>query len=470
MSQALFFVLLFVISVIWFTFTNRNRKRKHASLPPGNMGLPFIGETLPFLRSLVSNQPWEFFRVREAKYGKVYKTRLFGMPVVVVSPPVGTRFMFADTNHTLITKSWPVPVIKLFPESAFVRPDASGSRQLITSFLGPECMKRYVTSTSVIVQKHLDSWPTGELVRVYPLIKRCLFSIVCNMYLGLTDEKEVMELMEPFEKVIHGIISIPVNLPGTAFHRAKLGQKEICNILEKHIAKRRINSQLSPARDQDLLSMLLSTRSKEGTAMTDNEITHNILGLLVSGHELSASSISMTIKSLVENQTVYKEMKRVHCEIGSFKRPREPLEPLDLKQMKYSWRVVQESLRLRPTAPAVARKTLTDVELEGYTIPKGWQMFSAVYNSHTTPEFFPDPLKFDPSRFERAGPNPYTYFPFGGGPRICGGIEQVKMHSLVILHHITTRFDWTLMEPDEPIKISPVAVPAHGLPLELRLV
>ncbi|KAM1447333.1 hypothetical protein ACFXTO_006446 [Malus domestica] len=67
------------------------------------------------------------------------------------------------------------------------------------------------------------------------------------------------------------------------------------------------------------------------------------------------------------------------------------------------------------------RETLSDFVFNGFTIPKGWKLYWSTNSIHKNAAYFPEPLKFDPSRFEGKGPAPYTFVPFGGGPRMCPG-------------------------------------------------
>jgi cytochrome P450 len=54
------------------------------------------------------------------------------------------------------------------------------------------------------------------------------------------------------------------------------------------------------------------------------------------------------------------------------------------------------------------------------------QLFWHVGRSHMSPEFFPNPKTFDPSRFGGTGPPPFTYLAFGGGPHLCIGSEYAR--------------------------------------------
>ena len=74
-----------------------------------------------------------------------------------------------------------------------------------------------------------------------------------------------------------------------------------------------------------------------------------------------------------------------------------------------------------------------------------------MHGTHKNPEFFPDPEKFDPTRFEGRGPLPFTLVPFGGGPRMCVGKEYARIQILVFLHNLVTKFRLTKANPNEKI-------------------
>ena len=90
------------------------------------------------------------------------------------------------------------------------------------------------------------------------------------------------------------------------------------------------------------------------------------------------------------------------------------------------------------------------------------------HSTHKNPEYFPDPEKFDPSRFEGNGPAPYTFVPFGGGPRVCPGREYARLEILVFMHNVVTRFKWEKAIPDEKIAYNLSPIPVGGLPVYLK--
>lgn len=96
------------------------------------------------------------------------------------------------------------------------------------------------------------------------------------------------------------------------------------------------------------------------------------------------------------------------------------------------------------------------------------QLYWSTHSTHRNPEFFPEPENFDPSRFEGKGPAPYTYVPFGGGPRMCPGKEYARLEVLVFMHNLVRRFKWEKLLPDEKIIVDPMPIPAKGLPIRLH--
>nr|GMD57747.1 beta-amyrin 28-oxidase-like [Ipomoea batatas] len=154
-------------------------------------------------------------------------------------------------------------------------------------------------------------------------------------------------------------------------------------------------------------------------------------------------------------------------EIAKSKGPNERLSWEDIQKMKYSWNVACEALRLFPPGQGAFREAVTDFTYAGFTIPKGWKTFWCVYSTHKNPKYFSEPEKFDPSRFEGSGPAPFTFVPFGGGPRMCPGKEYARLEVLVFMHNVVTNFKMEKLVPDEKIVFHASPVPVNGLPVRL---
>jgi hypothetical protein len=96
-------------------------------------------------------------------------------------------------------------------------------------------------------------------------------------------------------------------------------------------------------------------------------------------------------------------------------------------------------------------------EMKGVCL--GWgglQLMFVTAASHRSEKFFPNPDKFDPSRFEGGSPpQPYTYYPFGGGARLCLGYEFARVEMLIFIHYVVLNYEFEMIEPGEKISRHP---------------
>ncbi|GMN35158.1 hypothetical protein TIFTF001_005118 [Ficus carica] len=141
----------------------------------------------------------------------------------------------------------------------------------------------------------------------------------------------------------------------------------------------------------------------------------------------------------------------------------QPLTWSQTKNMPFTYKVVLESLRMASIISFTFREAVADVEYKGHLIPKGWKVMPLFRNIHHNAEFFTNPYKFDPSRFE-VTPKPNTFMPFGRGIHACPGNEVAKLEILVMVHHLVTNFRWEIVGSQSGIQYGPFPVPENGLP------
>lgn len=218
--------------------------------------------------------------------------------------------------------------------------------------------------------------------------------------------------------------------------------------------------------DQDLLSFLLTSADANGRFLSEMEIIDIILLMLFAGHDTTRSAITLLMKYLSDYPEVYEKICKEHEDVAKSKELAW-LQWKDLQKMRYSMNVVAEVMRLMPPVTGAFREALVDFTYAGYTIPKGWKLYWSTGSTHKDPVLYPNPEKFDASRFEGSGSNPFSYVPFGGGPRMCLGHEFARINILIFLHNMVTRFKWNLAIPDEAIGYDPMLSPQQGLPLRL---
>ncbi|XAR57666.1 hypothetical protein NMG60_11025907 [Bertholletia excelsa] len=441
------------------------------SLPPGRMGWTFIGESLDFLSNGWKGQPQKFIMERMAKYSAIaFKTSLFGAPTVVMCGAPGNKLLFSNENK-LVTAWWPDSINKVFPSSTQTSSnhEMRKMRQLLPQVLRAEALHRYIGIMDSMAQRHLDAdWTTKKEVTVFPLAKMYTFWLACRLFISLEDPDHVAKFSKPFEVLASGIFSLPIDLPGTPFRKAINAAEEIRKEIRAIIKQRKIDlaeKRASPT--QDILSHMLLTPDEDGKYMQEMDIADKILGLLVGGHDTASITITFIVKYLADLPRVYNLVFKEQMEIARSKAPGELLNWEDIQKMKYSWNVACEVLRLAPPLQGAFREAITDFMYAGFFIPKGWKLYWSAHSTHRNPTYFADPEKFDPSRFEGNGPAPYTFVPFGGGPRMCPGKEYARLEILAFMHNLVKRFKWEKLLSQEKIVVNPMPIPEKGLPVRL---
>ncbi|KAJ0818475.1 putative cytochrome P450 [Helianthus annuus] len=474
MAATLFiFVFLFILVCIWFQI-HRNKQAATNNLPPGTFGWPYIGETLEFVRLQRHGIPETFIRERIKKYDSrlVFKTSLIGHRMAVFCGPQGNKFLFGNENK-LVASWWPETMSRLLGKCLNTSrgDEARWLRKMMIECLGPDALSsRYTVTIEKITRRYIqDHWQGRNEIKVFETVKSYLFELACSMFLSLEDPKQVSELGSLFNTFLKGLAELPIAIPGTRFYRAKKATDAIKKQLMVIIKQRReITKQENASSFEDLLSHLLSSSDENGRFLSETEIADNIMLLLFAGHDTSASLITLLMKCLGEHTQVYENVLKEQLVILEGKSPGELLSWNDIQKMRYSWNVVCEVMRLNPPVIGAFREALVDFEYAGYTIPKGWKIIWSAVMTHKEEDNFSNVTKFDPSRFEGTGPTPFTYVPFGGGPRMCLGKELARVQVLVFLHNIVTKFKWDLLVPNEKIEYDPMATPVNKLPIRLH--
>ncbi|HEX4592635.1 MAG TPA: cytochrome P450, partial [Bryobacteraceae bacterium] len=206
----------------------------------------------------------------------------------------------------------------------------------------------------------------------------------------------------------------------------------------------------------DLLSMLLLAHDEEAEAngMTDQQVRDEALTLFLAGHETTANALTWTWYLLSQNPECE---RRLHAEIDRVLGGRVP-GMSDLQELRYTEMVFAEAMRLYPPAWAIGRMSKAPFELGGVPIAAKSICIVSPYVIQRDPRWFPDPERFDPERWtpEARDARPkFSYFPFGGGARVCIGERFAWMEGVLMIAVIAQK--WKLrLAPDQRVEPLPL--------------
>ncbi|KAK3424096.1 hypothetical protein EUGRSUZ_F00880, partial [Eucalyptus grandis] len=412
--------------------------------------------SLDLLQAMRTNTGEEWLHERVRKYGPISRLSLFGKPAVFIHGQATNELVFSGDSSKLANK-----------QTASVRA-ILGDRNLME--LSGQDHKR-VGKMDEEVRKHIElHWQGKEKVAALLLMKNLTFNIICSLLFGLEERAEREKFLQNFQEMIDGVWSIPVKLPFTHYSRSLHASSRVQGLLKELVQEKKEKlEQRTATPHQDLITCLLSKRDEENKrVVTDKEILHNIMLIMVAGHDTSSGlmtfmlrllRILLFIKQFFKSQASFAFAEQ---EIAKSKTSGEPLTWEDLARMKYTWRVEMETLRMVPPVFAGFRVALKDIDYGGYLIPKGWQIFWASSTTHMDESIFPEPSKFELLDLKTRS----CFVAFGGGPRICPGNEFARIETLVAIHQLVTQYSWELCSDDHYIR-DPMPVPTQGLLLQI---
>ncbi|XP_020234758.1 protein LUTEIN DEFICIENT 5, chloroplastic [Cajanus cajan] len=205
-------------------------------------------------------------------------------------------------------------------------------------------------------------------------------------------------------------------------------------------------------KDPSILHFLLAS----GDDVSSKQLRDDLMTMLIAGHETSAAVLTWTFYLLSKEPRV---MSKLQEEVDSVLGDRFPTIE-DMRKLKYTTRVINESLRLYPQPPVLIRRSIDEDVLGEYPIKRGEDIFISVWNLHRSPELWDNADKFEPERWALDGPNPnetnqnFKYLPFGGGPRKCVGDLFASYETVVALAMLVRRFNFQMAVGAPPVEMT----------------
>ncbi|BAY24957.1 cytochrome P450 [Calothrix sp. NIES-2100] len=429
-------------------------------LPPGNFGLPLIGETISFLRDP------DFTDKRYQRYGSIFKTHLFGSPTVIMIGADANRFLLTNENQ-YFSISWPDSTRTLLgPASLAVQTGGTHQkrRKLLSQAFQPRALAGYVGKMEEITQAYLHKWEDMGQLTWYPELRKYTFDVACKLLIG-TDAAADSHFAELFEEWCGGLFTIPVRLPWTKFGRALRCRQQLLLKIEEIILQR----QQQPDSSEDALGLLLQARDEEGNSLSLPELKDQVLLLLFAGHETLTSAIASLCLLLAQNPAVLAQARAEQQQLAL----EEPLTMAHLQQMHYLDQVLKEVLRVIPPVGGGFRQVIQSCEFNGWRIPQGWSVLYQIGKTHQDTSIYTEVQEFNPQRFapEQAEDKakPFSYVPFGGGVRECLGKEFAKLEMKLFAALLIRGYNWEpLAEQNLDLVMVPTPKPRDGFKVSFR--
>jgi retinoid hydroxylase len=427
-----------------------------ASLPPGSMGMPIIGETPAFLRS-----PFRFLEDRQRRFGDVFKSRVLFRRVVFLAGIEGANAFYNDEAITR-TDAHPFPLVDLFGGDNMEMLDGDAHLALKRATLAAfdhAAFERYIPELQAPIDRTLARITARNGAPVIKDLQRLAIEAIWTNVLGPPGEA-ASAISRDYAAIITGLTSLPVPIPGTPYGRARAARDRLLARIAAAIDDRRA------APTDDGLSRILTAHPEMTNRQAQLEVHHFVIaGFIV------YLLMGEVIRRLAEDPQLF---ERCRNEIVGAGVPELTLDAL--ANLPTCTSVVQEAKRIVPLVPLAFGRARRSFRCGGYDVPAGWTVYLALHLNNHDPRVFRSPDAFDPDRFSAARAedrrDPMAFIPQGAPPPIghqCLGLTYSTLLVLAFMHRLLTGYRWTLpaqdLEPDAR-KVPPE--PRDGLRLLLH--
>jgi cytochrome P450 family 710 subfamily A protein len=335
-------------------------------------------------------------------------------------------------------------------------------RRRIAPNFTPRALSTYTSLQQIIILRHLIHWERLASQRKHePIALRFLArdmnletsqTVFVGPYLA-REARERFKLDYNFFNV--GLMTLPVDLPGTAFRNARLGVDRLVKTLAVCAEQSKATMQKGQQEPSCLIDFWMQETLRELADATtagspppehssDLEIGSYLFDFLFAAQDASTSSLLWAVTLLDSHPDV---LAKVREEVESIWSPEsDSLITADqLGRMKYTHAVAREVVRYRAPATMVPHIAAVDFPLtETYTIPKGTIVFPSVYESSF--QGFTEPDRFDPDRFsdERQEDRLFkrNFLAFGAGAHLCVGQRYALNHLVLFIAMFATLLDF----------------------------
>ncbi|XP_056691973.1 cytochrome P450 87A3-like [Spinacia oleracea] len=269
-----------------------------------------------------------------------------------------------------------------------------------------------------------------------------IFNLTAKKLISHDAETSSENLRENFVAFIKGLISFPLDIPGTAYHECLQGRKKAMKMLKNMLQERRM---MPRKQNTDFYDYVLVELAKEETLLTEGIALDLMFVLLFASFETTSLALTVALKYLSDYPLVLQKLTEEHEAIlKKRENPDSHLTWSEYKSMTFTFQFINETVRLANIVPGIFRKALKDVSYKGYTIPAGWGVMVCPPAVHLNPAKYENPLDFNPSRWEGGEINGVSkhFMAFGGGMRFCVGTDFTKVQMAVFLHCLVTKYRW----------------------------
>ncbi|MGY1704565.1 bifunctional cytochrome P450/NADPH--P450 reductase [Geodermatophilus sp. SYSU D00697] len=422
---------------------------------PGPRGVPLLGNVL----DIDTASPFESLMRMAEEYGPLFRLTVPGGTRLIVSGPELVAEVCDDARFDKLVGGGLANLKKDALDNGLFTSDTEDplwhrAHEILMSPFSLQAMRDYLPKMLDIAEQLVEKWSRlnpGEEVDVPADMTRLTLDTIALCGFGYRFNSFYRETPHPFVDAMIRTLSesqararqlpIQTRLKVRAQRQLDEDQAFMNGLVDRLIAERR--AQGDAADTTDLLGRMLTGVDRDGERLPDRNIRAQCITFLIAGHETTSGLLSFALYYLVANPRF---LDRARAEVDTvLGRAASPTFE-QVQRLRYVRQVLDESLRLWPTAPGFTRAPFEDTVVGGrYAIPAHTPITVLTPALHrATSVWGPDAAQFDPDHVapERlAALPPHAYKPFGTGQRACIGRQFALQEAALVLGLLLQRFD-----------------------------
>jgi len=380
-------------------------------------------------------------------------------PVYLVGPEANHFVLHTGRAHFSHERGW-TPIIGEMLGKGVLNMDGAEhdrDRKMMNPGFTTAYMARYLPIMARVIAERTADWPLRGEVDVFAEMRRITFDIAAEALIGLRTGAEVDRMRELFMALLYQDGGAGLTRE-EQIERFLAAREELWATLRLRIAERRARP------TDDILGLLVAGRDEDGAPLSDASLLGHVNILLVAGHETSTTLASWLLYLLATHPDY---LARVRAELAEAiaGAPDAPLGLDAIKGLRVLGNALTEAGRLWSPVASGPRGVVEAFDFGGYHVPAGIMARYSIAGGHWLPSHFAEPGRFDPDRFapprEEDKRTPYALISFGGGQRICIGVNFAQVEIKALAAHIFRRYDLVPV-PDQDI--AQVYAPIIGSP------
>lgn len=382
------------------------------------------------------------------EHGPIYRRHSEYGDFIFMVGPEANRFVFhTGRQHFSHDQGW-TPIIGETLGHGLLNmddPEHAVHRRMWNPAFTAAAMEAYVPIILRVIAERTRHWPHQDSVDVYKEAREITFDAAAAALAGFEPGPDVDRMRQMFNTLIG---FDPDELTFEQYQqKARQTQLELGAMMMGLIAARRAAPEDEQA--HDVLGMIVRARDDHGQPLSDLQIMAHLNILLVAGHE-TTTTLGAWVLALLATEHAHRQ--RILAELDAVMRDHDEPTVEQLRNLPALDNFIKETGRLHSPVFNVPRGVVSDFEFAGYHVPAGQHIRLGLAAGHRLPSVFADPDDFDPDRFaaprEEDKKQPYSLVTFGGGARICIGINFANIETKALAVHALRHFDMELLDRD----------------------